>query len=74
MNHNAYRNTRLAYWGVHNWDISRVAMLVREQLKRVEMLSLGRYLLFLLSESHFQVLLPDRWHTDIDTQDFFGVQ
>ena len=74
MNHNAYRNTYLAYWGVHNWDISRAVMSVREQLRRVEVLIPDSYLLFLLPESHFQGLLPDRSHIDIDTQDFFEVQ
>ncbi len=49
-------------------------MSVREQLRQVEVLIPGIYLLFLLPESHFQEPLPDRWHNDIDTLDFFGVK
>jgi hypothetical protein len=48
-------------------------MSVREQLTQVDVLILHSYLLFLSVESHFQGLLLDHWHIDIDTPDFFGV-
>ena len=73
MNHNAYRNTHLAYLGAHNGGISRVVMSVREQLRLVEVLILNRYLLFLIPESLFQGLLLNHLRIDSDTPDFFGV-